>query len=44
LHLEKGLLGNPRGLKKILDLIPGILQRSAVVDLVNKHLKKRKKH
>ncbi len=44
LHLEKGLSGNQRGFRKILDLVPGLLQRPAVVDLVNKYMKKRKSH
>ena len=44
LHLEKALASNQRGFKKLLDLLPGILQKPAVVDLVNKYLKKRKRH
>jgi tetratricopeptide (TPR) repeat protein len=44
LHLEKGLSGNQRGFRKMLDLVPGLMQRSPVVDLVNKYMKKRKNH
>lgn len=42
-HLEKGLSGQPRSFKKITDLVTGLLQRPAVVDLVNKYLRKKGK-
>jgi tetratricopeptide (TPR) repeat protein len=44
LQMEKGLSGNPRGFRKMLDLVPGLLQRANVVDLINKYIKKRRKH
>lgn len=42
LFLEKGLQANPKGLKKITNLVPGLLRRANVVDLLNKYLKKNK--
>lgn len=42
-HLEKGLAGNPRIFRKMLDLVPGLMLRSNVADLINKYVKKKKK-
>jgi tetratricopeptide (TPR) repeat protein len=41
-HLEKGLSDNPKLFKKVLDLIPSILQRPNAVDLINKYIKRKK--
>lgn len=41
-HLEKGLSGNPKLFKKILDLVPSVLQRPNAVDLINKYIKRKK--
>lgn len=43
LQMEKGLSANPKAFKKMLDLVPGLLQRPSVVDIVNKYIKKKKK-
>lgn len=42
-HLENGLKGNPRLFKRVLDIIPGLLQRPNVVEVVNKYMKRKKK-
>lgn len=44
LQMEKGLAGNPRAFRKMLDLVPGLLQRPNVVDLINKYIKKKRKY
>ncbi|HMP93440.1 MAG TPA: tetratricopeptide repeat protein [Phnomibacter sp.] len=41
-HLEKALANQPKGFKKMLNLVPGILTRPQVPELVNRYLKKRK--
>lgn len=41
-YLEKGLQGNPRGFKKVLDLVPELLQRPAAVAIINKYAKRKK--
>ncbi len=41
-YLEKGLKANPKGFRKILDLVPGLLQRTNVLDVVNKYIKRKK--
>lgn len=41
IHLEKAIAGFPKGFSKMTDLVTGLLQRPAVVDLVNKYMKKK---
>jgi tetratricopeptide (TPR) repeat protein len=42
LQLEQALSVYPQGFKKMVDLVPGLLQVPRVVDLANQYLKKRK--
>ncbi len=42
LRLEKGLKGNPKLFKKVLDIVPGLLQRPNVVEVINRYIKKKK--
>lgn len=43
LELERALSLQPQGFKKMIDLVPGILQLNRVVDLANTYLKKKGK-
>lgn len=42
LFLEKGLTASPRGLKKLVQLNPAILQKSGVVDVIARYKRSRK--
>jgi tetratricopeptide (TPR) repeat protein len=42
LQLEKGLQAHPRGFKKMVEMVPGLLQIAKVVELANHYLKKKK--
>jgi tetratricopeptide (TPR) repeat protein len=42
LRLEKGLKGNPKAFKKMLDIVPGLLQRPNVVEIINRYMKRKK--
>lgn len=41
LYLEEALILSPRGVKKLLQLVPAALQHHAVVDLIYKHKRKK---
>jgi tetratricopeptide (TPR) repeat protein len=41
-QLENALAAFPQGFKKMVDLVPGLLQMPRVVDLANHYLKKKK--
>jgi predicted Zn-dependent protease len=42
LQLENALAIYPQGFKKMVDMVPGLLQVPRVVDLANQYLKKKK--
>jgi tetratricopeptide (TPR) repeat protein len=42
-HLESALRLSPKGFKKMIDLVPGMLQKPAVLDLVNRYVRKKHK-
>lgn len=41
--LEKGLQKNPKAFRKILELVPGLLQRTQVLEVIKKHITTKKK-
>jgi hypothetical protein len=43
LFLEKGLEASPKGVKKLVQLNPSILQKPQVVDLIARYKRNRKK-
>jgi hypothetical protein len=43
LFLEKGLEASPKGVKKMVQLNPSILQKTQVVDLIAMHKRNKKK-
>jgi tetratricopeptide (TPR) repeat protein len=43
LQLEKGLKENPRLFNKLSDLVPGLLQRPQVVEMLSRYIKKKKR-
>ncbi len=44
LQLERALLENPRLFHKLSDLVPGLLQRPQVVEILSRYVRKKKRH
>jgi tetratricopeptide (TPR) repeat protein len=43
IHLERGLKENPRLFNKMSDLVPGLLQRPQVVEMLSRYIRKKKR-